>query len=137
MDSHLHQTIRTVIGLISKFIHSRIVWFCVLGSTSSGKSTLLNALLGEHLLPIDHNASTAVLCEIKYSHNGKKYAKIHFEGDQEVEQLELESYGGRQQLASHVKRGGTALLSCTPVCTFVEIFWPQNFLKVGHLFSLN
>ena len=133
MDSHLHQTIRTVIGLMSKFIRSRIVWFSVLGSTSSGKSTLLNALLGEHLLPIDHNASTAVLCEIKYSDNGKKYAVIHFEGDQEVEQLELESYGGRQQLASHVKRDRTESDSCTRV----EIFWPQNFLKVGHLFSLN
>ena len=109
----------------------------MLGSTSSGKSTLLNALLGEDLLLTDHNAATAVLCEIKYSENGEKYALIHFEGDQEGERLELESYGGRQQLKAFVKRNRTEPDSEQRICSSVEIFWPENFLKVHRLLELS
>ena len=36
------------------------------GETSSGKSTLLNLILGEHLLPYSVLSTTSTICELKY-----------------------------------------------------------------------
>ena len=65
-----------------------------LGTTSSGKSTLINAMMGAPLLPTNHNATTSSLCEIKYG--SKKEAVLHFEiraeeTDDAVETLDLET----------------------------------------------
>ena len=109
---------------------------CVVGSTSSGKSTLLNALLGEDILLTDHNAATAVLCKVKHSEDDK-FALVHFEGDQERERLDLHSNTGRQQLESYIKRDRTEPRSETRTCSFVEIFWPKEFLKVGNFDIVN
>jgi energy-coupling factor transporter ATP-binding protein EcfA2 len=49
----------------------------VAGSTSSGKSTFINALLGEDILPTDYNAATSVLCEIKYTDENEPFAFLH------------------------------------------------------------
>lgn len=66
------------------------------GSTSSGKSTLLNALLGTSVLPTSHNAATSALCEIKYSSSGKKLAILHIqEGkNRKKEEVDLTSQEG-------------------------------------------
>lgn len=38
-----------------------------LGETSSGKSTLINVLLGEEILPINVTASTTKVCRLRHS----------------------------------------------------------------------
>jgi GTPase SAR1 family protein len=48
----------------------------VVGNFKSGKSTFVNALLGESVLPMDVVPCTAVISEIKY--RGKKEAVIYF-----------------------------------------------------------
>ena len=61
-----------------------------IGSTSCGKSTLLNALLGTPLLPTSHNAATSTLCEIKFSSSGKKFAILHTREGQTRKQQEID-----------------------------------------------
>lgn len=51
----------------------------VLGDMKRGKSTFLNALLGERLLPSDVNPCTAVLTLIKYG--AEKQVTIYYTGD--------------------------------------------------------
>jgi hypothetical protein len=101
------------------------------GTTSSGKRTLLNALLGESILPISHNTSTTVLCELKYG--DRKYAIIHLDqgqNDQDMtsETVDLTTEDGLSKIKSHL----TTRVSTTemPVCTRVEVFWPLDCLKV-------
>jgi GTP-binding protein EngB required for normal cell division len=107
---------------------------CVLlGCTSSGKSTFVNALLGQSILPTAHSAATRIACEIKYGE--KKQARIHSHcsGQSEVT-WDLETKTQRKEFQSHVK--GTVALkgskgngssSCT--CSKLEVFWPVDFLK--------
>ena len=113
----------------------------VVGPTSAGKSTLLNALLGEQVLPTSYNATTSALCEIKYSEEpGKKYAVVHVNmenSDPVPIKLDLSLkehqdkfaeyvYANREQLAEDDSGEGEAV----PQCTRAEIFWPEDFLKV-------
>jgi hypothetical protein len=101
----------------------------VAGSTSSGKSTLINAFLGEHILVTNHNASTKTRCEIKYSENGTKYAVVNFNTDHPSIVLNLSNSRHRQELEDHMTRKTTESSSNTDLCSFVEIFWPQEFLQ--------
>ena len=75
------------------------------GSVSSGKSSLLNAILGEEILPKSHNADTAVMCELKYSRkDGKKMAVAYFkEGSEE---LDLEDENDRKKFKMYVTKQG-------------------------------
>ena len=112
------------------------VWKPVLciGSTSSGKSTFANALLGEDILPTSYNAATRVLCEIK--HGTRKKATLHLEqdGKQWKETVDLSRAEGRRKFedVTSPKRGPTFLspLSGTTTCSRVEVFLPIEFLKV-------
>lgn len=105
----------------------------IAGCTSSGKSTFVNALLGQSILPTAHSAATRIACEIKYGE--KKQARIHSHcsGQSEVT-WDLETKTQRKEFQSHVK--GTVALkgskgngssSCT--CSKLEVFWPVDFLK--------
>eukprot|EP00118_Oscarella_pearsei_P005850 m.26850 g.26850 ORF g.26850 m.26850 type:complete len:1054 (+) comp29557_c0_seq5:322-3483(+) len=70
------------------------------GSTSSGKSTLLNAFFGDDIMPTSYNACTSALCTITHfsSYIGKrpndstKFAVVHLElhdGGEEIVCLDL------------------------------------------------
>lgn len=48
----------------------------VLGMQGMGKSTLINGLLGENILPNDADETTCVPVEVKFGEN--EYAKVHF-----------------------------------------------------------
>lgn len=100
---------------------------------------MLNALLGEQILPTSYNATTSALCEIKYSEQpGKKYAVVHLNDDDLPEmKLDLTVEEDRSKFAEYVyanreqlTEDGEAEGSGVPVCTYAEIFWPEEFLKV-------
>lgn len=47
-------------------MHSKIYFFC-LGETNAGKSTLINLIVGDDILPVDLEPSTTkFVCRIKY-----------------------------------------------------------------------
>lgn len=100
------------------------------GTTSSGKSTLLNALLGETILPTGYNASTSVLCVLKYGDNNCKYAIIHLNQGQHVscERLDLTVEDDVSKFRSYVST--RKQVPDAAVCTKAEVFWPLDLLKV-------
>eukprot|EP00118_Oscarella_pearsei_P022027 m.251114 g.251114 ORF g.251114 m.251114 type:complete len:1013 (+) comp40332_c0_seq8:194-3232(+) len=109
----------------------------VAGSTSSGKSTLVNALIGRPVLPTSYNAATSTLCEIKQGPERK--ALVHLRtlcssGDDasivdSLRQLDISNEADQKTFVSFVNpaRGQEATAKC--ICRRAEVFWPSEFLK--------
>lgn len=57
----------------AKFLYNRISnpesYIVFLGETSSGKSSIINGLIGSHLLPVKASPSTAAISEIVFKHH--------------------------------------------------------------------
>jgi hypothetical protein len=62
----------------------------VLGDMKRGKSTFLNALLGENLLPSDVNPCTALLTVLKYG--PEKRVTIHFNDGKAPDQIDFQAF---------------------------------------------
>lgn len=62
----------------------------VLGDMKRGKSTFLNALLGENLLPSDVNPCTALLTVLKYG--PEKQVTIHFNDGKAPDQIDFQTF---------------------------------------------
>jgi GTPase SAR1 family protein len=62
----------------------------VLGDMKRGKSTFLNALIGENILPSDVNPCTALLTVLRYGQ--EKKVTVHFKTDRPPESLDFESF---------------------------------------------
>lgn len=69
----------------------------VIGNFKSGKSTLINALLGQEILPANALPTTAVITEIKYGEKPK--AVLHF-----VNPLPEKMYYGMPKILSNMRR---------------------------------
>jgi GTPase SAR1 family protein len=65
----------------------------VLGDMKRGKSTVLNALLGENLLPSDVNPCTALLTVLKYG--TEKRVTIHFKNAKAPEEIDFQTFKAR------------------------------------------
>ncbi|XP_062520540.1 uncharacterized protein LOC134195513 isoform X2 [Corticium candelabrum] len=61
---------------IREKIEKEVPKLLVCGCTSAGKSSMLNVLLGEELLPVGHDSATSVLCEICYTEKRDEKAAI-------------------------------------------------------------
>ena len=105
-----------------------------IGESSAGKSSFLNLLLGEQLLPSAVLNATSTICEIKYGLERKLV--VHYkDGDPQtglptksipLNQSDQSSY--MDQISSYVHMKGDREKG-SPF-TKVEIFWPHEFLKV-------
>lgn len=62
----------------------------VMGDMKRGKSTLLNALIGENLLPSDVNPCTALLTILRYG--PEKRVFLHYKDDREPEAISLDTF---------------------------------------------
>ncbi|MGK7872734.1 MAG: dynamin family protein [Xenococcaceae cyanobacterium] len=67
------------ISIASKNLRQGVFRLLVLGDLKRGKSTFLNALIGENLLPSDVNPCTAVLTVLRYG--GEKQVTVYFKGE--------------------------------------------------------
>lgn len=83
-------------GLASRTREGRFVVFLV-GCFSSGKSTLLNALLGAPVLPVKVNPCTAILTEV--AHAPIPQVEVHFR-DGRTELLAPDAFLARYQLTT-------------------------------------
>lgn len=102
----------------------------VLGDLKRGKSTLLNSLLGERLLPSDVNPCTAVLTVLKYG--PQKQVTIHHLDDTPPEKIELEDF---KQIYTIDPEEAKALASkdqaAFPNVSHAEIEYPLPLLQQG------
>ena len=100
------------------------------GETSSGKSSLVNLILGEEILPCCTTVTTSTICELKY---GERPAMVvHFK-DKDPETGEttknipldepFEESSCREQISTFVHKKGSSFKK-------VELFWPHDLLQV-------
>jgi GTPase SAR1 family protein len=77
----------------SEYLQQGVFRLLVLGDMKRGKSTVLNALLGENLLPSDVNPCTALLTILKYG--AEKRVTVHFHDHRPPEQIDFASFKQR------------------------------------------
>nr|XP_006813734.1 PREDICTED: mitofusin-2-like [Saccoglossus kowalevskii] len=101
----------------------------VAGETSSGKSTLLNLILGADILPVSLLSSTSVICELKYG--DKKRAVVHkVDGSKtEVNDLGDGEADCLEKLSVYIHMENDREKG-SPY-NRVEIFWPFPLLRGG------
>eukprot|EP00118_Oscarella_pearsei_P016732 m.161900 g.161900 ORF g.161900 m.161900 type:complete len:1074 (+) comp38822_c2_seq2:611-3832(+) len=101
----------------------------IAGSTSCGKSTLLNCLLGEDVLPTAYSAATSVICEIKRSDDPhKKTAIVHLESGSKT--LDLSDKEDQEKLRDFITvQYDPETKKPRSVCKNVEVHWPCEFLE--------
>ncbi|XP_013396512.1 uncharacterized protein LOC106163463 isoform X2 [Lingula anatina] len=121
----------TVYEVVQNLLHeadSPASAILVAGETSAGKSSLINLLLGEEVLPTSFISNTSVICEIKY--DTQKRADVYrFGSDTPDVTFPLEKTKSVEQLKPYL----TQTDSSRDVEVFeyerVEIFWPLDLLK--------
>ena len=88
----LSQTIEDMTSA-GKNLREGVFRLLVLGDMKRGKSTFLNALIGENLLPSDVNPCTALLTILRYG--SEKRITVHFLDDTEPETIDFETFKQR------------------------------------------
>ncbi|GAA6622369.1 dynamin family protein [Scytonema sp. NUACC26] len=78
------------IKVASKNLRTGVFRLLVLGDMKRGKSTLLNALLGENLLPSDVNPCTAVLTVLRYG--AEKKVTVYYNDGKSPQQLDFQNF---------------------------------------------
>jgi GTPase SAR1 family protein len=78
------------LNIASNNLRKGVFRLLVLGDMKRGKSTLVNALIGENLLPSDVNPCTAVLTVLRYG--PLKKVTIYFKDDRRPEELGFQQF---------------------------------------------
>ena len=78
------------LNIASQNIRKGVFRLLVLGDMKRGKSTLLNALIGENLLPSDVNPCTALLTVLRYG--TLKKITVYFKDGQSPEQIDFKEF---------------------------------------------
>lgn len=98
---------------------SQEITVSVIGQFKRGKSTLVNAILGEELLPVGIVPVTSAVTRLQY---GKQHAEVHFENG-EVKEIDLDSLS---QYIDEQKNEENIL-----AVSYVNINTPSAFLQGG------
>ncbi len=102
----------------------------VLGDMKRGKSTFLNALIGENILPTDVNPCTAVLTVLSYGQN--KQVTVHFKDDREPELLDFDTFKQRYTIPpEEAKKLQEEGISAFPNVAYAEVQYPLTLLEKG------
>eukprot|EP00058_Branchiostoma_floridae_P024616 XP_002610106.1 hypothetical protein BRAFLDRAFT_89859 [Branchiostoma floridae] len=96
----------------------------VAGETSSGKSSLINVLLGEDLLPSHHLSCSSVICKLQYGEDQR--AVVHYK-DKPPATIPLPT--GKDDLAGHLFKKSDREKESG--CREVDIYLPLEYLKSG------
>ncbi|MGB7443547.1 MAG: dynamin family protein [Coleofasciculaceae cyanobacterium] len=118
------------ISLASKNLREGVFRLMVLGDLKRGKSTFLNALIGEKLLPSDVNPCTALLTILRYGL--EKKVTVYFKEDKPAESLDFQTF--KQQYTidpSEAKRLEQENKQAFPNVSHAVVEYPLPLLEKG------
>ena len=114
----------------SQNLSSEVFRLLVLGDMKRGKSTFLNALMGENLLPTDVNPCTAVLTILRYG--PEKRVTVHFNNEQSSETLSFDAFKQRYTIrpdqAKKLEDDGSLAF---PDVDYAVVEYPLSLLEKG------
>jgi GTPase SAR1 family protein len=120
----------TDLNTASQNLSSEVFRLLVLGDMKRGKSTFLNAMMGENLLPTDVNPCTAVLTILRYG--PEKQVTVHFNDGRTPESLSFEEFKERYTIrpdqAKKLENEGTLAF---PDVDYAVVEYPLPLLEKG------
>lgn len=118
------------ITLASKNLKKGVFRLLVLGDMKRGKSTFLNALIGENLLPSDVNPCTAVLTVLRYGI--EKKVTIHFNDGKNPQPLDFQSFKYRYTInPDEAKKLEQEKKQAFPDVAYAVVEYPLTLLEKG------
>ncbi|MEO0804150.1 MAG: dynamin family protein [Cyanobacteria bacterium J06642_2] len=114
----------------SKNLRQGVFRLLVLGDMKRGKSTFLNALIGENLLPSDVNPCTALLTILKYG--PEKKVTVHFNDNTPPETVDFKSFKHRYTIdPAEAKELETQKKLAFPNVSHAVVEYPLPMLEKG------
>ncbi|MGK7878315.1 MAG: dynamin family protein [Xenococcaceae cyanobacterium] len=115
---------------ISKNLREGVFRLLVLGDMKRGKSTFLNALIGEKLLPSDVNPCTALLTVLRYG--SEKKVTIYFNDGIPPEQIDFKTFKRRYTIdPGEAKRLEREKKPAFPNIDYAVVEYPLPLLEKG------
>jgi GTPase SAR1 family protein len=115
---------------VSQNLHQGVFRLLVLGDMKRGKSTLLNAIIGEKILPTGVNPCTAVLTIVRYG--DAKQVTIHFNDGKLPESMDFDAFKERYTIppdeAKELEEQGVAAF---PDVEYAIVEHPLDLLEKG------
>jgi replication fork clamp-binding protein CrfC len=118
------------LNIASKSLRQGVFRLLVLGDMKRGKSTFVNALIGENLLPSDVNPCTAVLTVLRYG--PLKKVTVYFKNGKLPEQLSFQEF--KQQYTidpDEAKRLEQEKKPAFPDVDYAVVEYPLSLLEKG------
>lgn len=118
------------IKVASKNLREGVFRLLVLGDMKRGKSTFLNALIGERLLPSDVNPCTAVLTVLRYG--AEKTVTVHFNDGKSPQRLDFDSFKHKYTIdPAEAKRLEEEKKPAFPDVSHAVVEYPLPLLEKG------
>jgi replication fork clamp-binding protein CrfC len=118
------------ITVASKNLSQGVFRLLVLGDMKRGKSTFLNALIGENLLPSDVNPCTAVLTVLRYG--PEKKVTIHFNDGKSPQKLDFQSFKYKYTIdPAEAKKLEQEKKQAFPDVDYAVVEYPLTLLEKG------
>ncbi len=114
----------------SKNLREGVFRLLVLGDMKRGKSTFLNALIGERLLPSDVNPCTAVLTILRYG--VEKNVTVHFNDGKSPQKLDFDAFKSNYTIdPAEAKRLEQEQKPAFPDVSHAVVEYPLPLLEKG------
>ncbi len=118
------------ITVASKNLRQGVFRLLVLGDMKRGKSTFLNALIGENLLPSDVNPCTAVLTVLRYG--PEKKVTIYFNDGKSPQQLDFQNFKYKYTIdPAEAKKLEQEKKQAFPDVDYAVVEYPLTLLEKG------
>ncbi len=118
------------IKVASKNLRQGVFRLLVLGDMKRGKSTFLNALIGEKILPSDVNPCTAVLTVLRYGAN--KQVTVHFNDGKSPQKLDFDTFKHKYTIdPTEAKRLEQQKQEAFPDVSHAVVEYPLPLLEKG------